>query len=95
MSESEFQKNRPSVSNFAWASIAGADAEPVEIVDIEGRSAVFTLGCPDPFWMDQGFVVVYANKLDRPLNPETDKQREAREAKWRASKSGHGWRGPR
>lgn len=39
-------------TEFRWASIGGADPEPVELVEIDGRQAVYTCGCGDPFYLD-------------------------------------------
>jgi len=83
---------------FAWASIAGADPEPVELIEEDGRKGVLTIGCADPFWLDDpaAGVCLWANTLVRPPNFETQEQRDAREAKYRAERAGkHGWRGPR
>jgi hypothetical protein len=85
-------------ATFAWASIAGADPEPVELVEENGRKGVFTTGCIDPFWLDDpdAGVVLYVNPLVRPENPETQEQRDARDAAYRARKAeDHRWRGPR
>lgn len=39
-------------TSFYWASIEGADPEPVELVLIDGRRAIYTCGCNDPFFLD-------------------------------------------
>lgn len=39
-------------SIFVWASIAGADPEPVELTEVDGRRAIYTCGCGDPFFLD-------------------------------------------
>ena len=39
-------------TEFWWASIAGADPEPVEKTEHDGRPCVYTLGCADPFYLD-------------------------------------------
>lgn len=39
-------------TEFWWASIHGADPEPVEKTEHDGRPCVFTLGCGDPFYLD-------------------------------------------
>lgn len=39
-------------TKFYWASIAGADPEPVELIEIDGRKAIYTCGCGDPFFLD-------------------------------------------
>lgn len=74
---------------FAWASIAGSNPEPVELVDVDGRKALLTIGCQDPFWLDDesaGIVVYTGTPLARPDNPETQDQRDGREAKYLAKK---------
>lgn len=45
-------------AEFYWASIGGADPEPVELVVIDGRRAVYTCGCGDPFFLDDKTVRV-------------------------------------
>lgn len=77
-------------THFAWASIAGADAEPVELVMIDGRDGLYTLGCADPFWLDDssaGIVVYGGSPIDRPEHPETQQQRDLRESIYKAKKS--------
>ncbi len=39
---------------FYWASIAGADPEPVEVATVDGKRVAYTLGCPDPFPLGKG-----------------------------------------
>lgn len=85
-------------TEFAWASIAGADPEPVELIEKDNRKGLYTIGCEDIFWLDDesaGIVVYDGNPLTRPSNPETQEQREAREAKFRAveraKKAAYAW----
>jgi hypothetical protein len=84
---------------FAWASIAGADLEPVEIVRDESGDVIgiLTCGCPDPFLLtDQAAVVVIYEELDRPDNPQTLEQRERASIKYEKERGiTHGWRGQR
>ena len=40
-------------SQFYWASIAGADPEPVEVSKLDGRRVAYTCGCADPFFLDE------------------------------------------
>lgn len=40
-------------TKFFWASIAGAPPEPVEVCTVEGRDVCYTLGCGDPFFLDE------------------------------------------
>ena len=47
-------------TEFWWASIAGADPEPVEKTEHEGRPCVYTLGCADPFFLDEPGVLFVA-----------------------------------
>jgi hypothetical protein len=85
-------------ATFAWASIAGADAEPVEVIEQDGRRGVLTTGCQDPFWLDddKAGVLLYVNTLKRPHPLETQEQRAARQKEYEAYRATrHGWRGPR
>lgn len=41
-------------TKFYWASIGGADPEPVEVTAVDGKRVAFTLGCPDPFPLGRG-----------------------------------------
>lgn len=59
-------------TQFWWASIDGADPEPVEKAEHNGRPCVYTLGCADPFYLDEQpclVVFVGSEKMDRPENP--------------------------
>lgn len=85
-------------TEFAWASIAGADAEPVELIEDNGRKGLLTIGCRDPFWLDDkaaGILVYNGTPLQRPSNPETQEQRDLREktysAKQAAVKAAYVW----
>lgn len=40
-------------SEFWWASIAGADCEPVEVTKLNGERVAYTCGCTDPFYLDR------------------------------------------
>lgn len=40
-------------AEFWWASIHGADPEPVERTEHDGRPCVYTCGCADPFYLDE------------------------------------------
>lgn len=83
-------------SPFSWASVAGADPEPVEVTEFEGRPCVYTLGCADPFFLDDPSVLLYADEMERPKNLKTQAEVDELEAQWRrrAGKR-HSWRGPR
>lgn len=41
-------------SKFYWASVAGADPEPVEVTKVDGKRVAFTIGCPVPFPLGRG-----------------------------------------
>lgn len=43
----------PRKTEFWWASIGGAQPEPVEKCTVNDRPAVYTLGCGDPFFLDE------------------------------------------
>ena len=84
-------------AEFVWASIAGADAEPVEIIEESGRKGILTTGCADPFWLDDetAGVVIYANWLARPDRLTTLEEQAKADALYKARQESHGWRGPR
>ena len=57
-------------SEFWWASIYGADPEPVEKTERNGRPCVYTIGCADPFYLDDaGAVVFVEERMTRPPGP--------------------------
>ncbi len=83
-------------SPFAWASIAGADPEPVELTEVDGKPCVYTLGCQDAFLLSDPTVTLYADELVRPRNLLTQEQADEKERQWRLEASReHSWRGPR
>ena len=88
----EIKNTEQRKTTFAWASIAGADPEPVELVEVNGRKGAYTLGCADPFWLDEGVVAVFGNELRRPKNPETAEIMEAKQKAydWHRENSKHG-----
>lgn len=66
---------------FWWASIHGADPEPVEKTVRDGRPCVLTIGCADPFFLDEEpcrvlLIDPRANEytkpqpIDRPMHPD-------------------------
>lgn len=87
----------PRKSPFGWASIAGANPEPIELAELDGRPCLYTIGCEDAYFLTDGNVVVYADELRRPNNLLTQEQIDEKERKWRLdeSKRKHSWRGPR
>lgn len=40
-------------TEFWWASVAGADCEPVEVTVLDGERVAYTCGCADPFYLDR------------------------------------------
>lgn len=89
-------------ASFSWASIAGADPEPVEVIERDGRRAVLTIGCPDPFFLDDEAACVRLDwaMMNRPNLVTTQAERERASAAYEAKKragvfTGHSWRGSR
>lgn len=89
-------------TKFAWASIAGADYEPVELVTNNGRKAMYTLGCADPFWLDEKVpeIIIYKGENEYPLRRpdaiQTQVEKDKAEREYAEYRKGHhGWRGPR
>lgn len=85
-------------TEFWWASIAGADPEPVEKTENEGRPCVYTIGCADPFYLDHDPVLLIRSypdgHLTRPRHPDIVAAEQA-EALATNLRRGHSWRGPR
>lgn len=72
-------------SRFFWASVAGADPEPVEVTEIDGRQVAYTCGCADPFYLDDSACPVVLGRMGssvsagkewRYFTPESPKQLE-------------------
>ena len=86
-------------TEFWWASIHGADPEPVEKTEHEGRPCVYTCGCADPFYLDEGAILFVRThplgKLDRPEHPSKHLAERAATPIWRQGHPYHSWRGPR
>jgi hypothetical protein len=58
-------------TDFFWASIHGADPEPVERTILDGRAGVLTIGCADPFWLDEDpCPVLFINRHAATGRPE-------------------------
>lgn len=86
----------PRRSPFSWASIAGSNPEPVEVSEHEGRPCVYTLGCSDPFFLDDPAIVLYVDEMERPKNLRTQAEMDEMEKQWRLrAGNSHRWRGPR
>jgi hypothetical protein len=96
-------------SEFWWASIAGANCEPVEVTMIDGKRVAYTCGCGDPFYIDEPeclcvLIPVYeyrGNGVDsygpmvRVLTPKQEKRQEAKERRINRELARHRWRGQR
>ena len=52
-------------TEFYWASVGGADPEPVEVVREGPVTKVFTFGCPDPFVLGDPDCPVVLGSRDR------------------------------
>lgn len=57
-------------TEFWWASIHGADPEPIEKTEHEGRPCVYTLGCADPFYLDEPGVLLIDPRSNEYTRPE-------------------------
>lgn len=40
-------------SEFWWATVGGADCEPVEVTTLNNERVAYTCGCADPFYLDR------------------------------------------
>ena len=88
-------------TEFWWASIHGADPEPVEKTEREGRHCIYTLGCADPFYLDEPGVLMFdprdngdpESPMERPRHPDKIKaERAAIEAADQSlQRTAHSW----
>jgi hypothetical protein len=85
-----------SKSEFWWATVAGADCEPVEVVKKDGERLAYTCGCGDPFYLDRpDCPAVLVDEMNRPMTPKKEKNYYRRQARQAAIAVSHSWRGPR
>lgn len=89
-------------TEFWWASVAGADCEPVEVTMLDGERVAYTCGCGDPFYLDRTdcpvlLVPAYATDgaMDRPKTPVQEAADEKRRLRAIRYARNHSWRGPR
>lgn len=96
-------------SEFWWASIAGANCEPVEVTTLDGRRVAYTCGCNDPFYVDEptcpcvlvptyeyrGNGVSSRGPMVRNLTPKQAEDQLRREREQRRIAESHRWRGDR
>ena len=85
-------------SEFWWASVAGADSEPVEVVKKDGERLAYTCGCGDPFYLDRPdcpVILIEDEAMDRPMTPKQEKNYWARQKRQAAIARSHSWRGAR
>lgn len=92
-------------SQFWWATIAGADCEPVEVATLNGERVAYTCGCGDPFYLDRPdcpLVLVPMDEFNepdmpmvRPLTPKQEKNAERAARRALTIAASHSWRGPR
>ena len=95
---------------FWWASVAGADCEPVEVATVDGERVAYTCGCDDPFYLDRPECPVVLVPIDwdftsggdgvglplqRPLTPAEERKAERAERRQERALRAHSWRGPR
>ena len=92
-------------TKFWWASVAGAECEPVEVTTLDGERVAYTCGCGDPFYLDRPDCPIelvpakYTDgAMERALTPtqvtRAEKRRQRLIAKAMANGT-HSWRGPR
>lgn len=87
-------------ANFYWARIGNGNYEPVAVKGKKGDRMAYTIGCADPFPVDEvdSAIQLYedADYPDRPEPPLTPKQQEAadrRERRYQALRTSHGYAG--
>lgn len=85
-------------ADFQWAVIGDANPEPVSVVTKGGKRLAYTLGCADPFELDDpdANIELLGHSLIPPPKPaDVRRQRELRESRLAAEKLAgivHGWR---
>jgi hypothetical protein len=55
---------------FYWASVAGAQPEPVEVTELNGRKVAYTCGCADAFDLEDPNCPVTLGCVFRATWPE-------------------------
>jgi hypothetical protein len=87
-------------AKFYWARIGNGNYEPVAVKGKKGVRMAYTIGCADPFQVDEpdSAIELYEDKdyPDRPEPPLTPKQEAAalrRERRYRELSGHHGYAG--
>ena len=87
-------------AKFYWARIGDGNFEPVAVTGKKGSRMAYTIGCPDPFAVDDPDPAILLHEADhafeRLVAPLTPKQEEAalrRERKYRALQKSHAYAG--
>lgn len=89
-------------AKFYWARIGDGNYEPVAVRGKKGKRMAYTIGCPDPFAVDEpdSAVLLYAAEypgdddfLDPPLTPAQEVNALRRERRARALMVSHGYAG--
>ncbi len=85
---------------FYWARIGDGNYEPVAVTGKKGARMAYTIGCADPFAVDEPdpAIQLYDDKdwPERPEPPLTPKQQEAalrRERRYQAMRATHNYAG--
>ena len=82
-------------AEFFWGVIGDANPEPVSVVEKDGKRWAYTIGCPDPFRLDDvdANIELLGLRLIPPLKPaEQQALREERERRLGPGTPTHGWR---
>jgi hypothetical protein len=83
-------------TKFYWARVLGSNFEPVEVTKEDGKRVARTIGCPDPFFLDEpDCPCVLGELMERPQTPEQEERSLRHHRRVAALRQQHAWRGPR
>lgn len=87
-------------ANFYWARIGNGNYEPVAVTGKKGARMAYTIGCADPFPVDEADSAIelyvdkdYPERPEPPLTPKQAAAAAARERRYQAMRTSHGYAG--
>ena len=89
-------------AKFYWARIGDGNFEPVAVKGKKGKRLAYTIGCADPFQVDEAdpAIALYCEyedeppePMDPPLTPKQEVYAQRRERRYRALHGFHGYAG--
>lgn len=84
-------------AKFYWARIGDGNFEPVAVRGKKGERMAYTIGCADPFAVDEPNSAVLLDEdyspMDPPLTPKQEANALRRERRYRELHGFHGYAG--